>query len=77
MVDAHSSYIESGERTAGGAGGGHRVPWFVRNCIEATACDERLRVRSMVEHPEVCAVQTCKQRTLAGSDYCMKHQDRA
>lgn len=31
----------------------------------------------MVEHPEICSVQTCKQRALAGSDYCMKHQSRA
>lgn len=28
----------------------------------------------MTERPLVCTVTTCKQRTLPGSDYCMKHQ---
>ncbi len=35
------------------------------------------RPPAMTEHPDVCAAEKCKQRPLPGSDYCMKHQNRA
>jgi hypothetical protein len=31
----------------------------------------------MPEHPLICEAPNCKQRALAGSDYCIKHQKLA